>query len=236
MSKLLFKMRGYLFKYRAVLWAAALLIAPSIGYAEGGKTYRLNADIIQCLNEAGLKEEATLEQLADINPLQDHPACGNLKARVIARIDLPLQHKRTKIWNNLKNVSIVGKAYEDTFEEGKGFVFSVADKPTTSIRTGVEVKAYLDASDRKKPILSMLVKHYSTDETAEEMVITSEGKTYLNPYPREVVRMVRIHTPVTFNEEDIWGGQGVFQGVAPMNIPHLFPENARLWVSGKIAK
>jgi len=68
------------------------------------------------------------------------------------------------------------------------------------------------------------------------MVIKSSGEVYLNPYPREVVRMVHIHTKVTPDREDIWGGEGVYVGVAPKDIPHAFPENARLWLSGSIQK
>jgi len=218
------------------LWGCFFGHAVSQSYAEDLKTYRLKAEIIQCLPEDPMFDDPLFEGFLEQQSLKEHPACGNLKARTLAHVDLPLQHQRTKIWNNLKNVTIVGKAYDYTFEAGKGFVFSATDKPAESIKIGVEVKAHLEVTDPKNLMLSLLVKHYSVDEAAEEMILTSDGKTYLNPYPREVVRMVRVHVPVIPNKEDIWGGEGVFQGVAPVRIPHFFPENARLWVSGKIEK
>ena len=233
MSKSLFK-KTLTFGFGTALILSAL---PAYAGVFGGpQNYTLKADIIQCLQEDTFLGEEMPDDLADIPALENHPACGNLKSRVLAKIEMPLQNKRTKIWNNLKNVTIVGKNFDHTLDPEKGFVFEVQDKTAESIKTGVEVKAYLDATNRRKPMLSMLVKHYSADSSSEEMVVTSGGEVYLNPYPREVVRMVRIHTPVKVNKDDIWGGEGVFLGVAPVNIPHLYPENARLWVSGKIEK
>lgn len=209
---------------------------PKRGIFGGPKNYTLNADIVQCVNDDPFMGESLPDDLADLAPMDSHPACGNLKARILAHVELPLQHKRTQLWNNLKTVAITGKRFVHELDEEKGFQFGLVDKPVTTIRTGIELEAYLDASDRNKPMLSLLIKHYSADNSSEEMVIKSSGEVYLNPYPREVVRMVHIHTNVTPEREDIWGGEGVFVGVAPKDIPHLFPENARLWVSGSIQK
>ena len=207
---------------------------PKRGIFGGPQNYTLKADIVQCVNTDPFMVESIPDDLLDLAPMDSHPACGNLKARILAHVELPLQHKRTQLWNNLKSVAITGKRFNAELIEGKGFQFQLVDKPVTTLRTGIELEAYLDASDREKPVLSLLIKHYSADNTAEEMVVQSSGAVYLNPYPREVVRMVHIHTPVTPQREDIWGGEGVFVGVAPRDIPHVFPENARLWVSGSI--
>ncbi|MBA44307.1 MAG: hypothetical protein CMF62_09955 [Magnetococcales bacterium] len=209
---------------------------PRGGIFGGPKNYTLKADIVQCVNKDPFFGESIPDDLADLAPMDSHPACGNLKARILAHIDLPLQHKRTQLWNNLKTVAITGKRFAHALDEDKGFEFSLIDKPVTTIRTGIELEAYLDASDRNEPTVSILIKHYSADNTSEEMVIKSSGEVYLNPYPREVVRMVHIHTKVTPDREDIWGGEGVYVGVAPKDIPHAFPENARLWLSGSIQK
>ena len=223
----------------AVVNVVALLASgqASAAVLTGGPTgYSLKADVIQCVTQNAVESDAIPEELLEPKAIQAHPACGILQARVLASIDMPLENGRTTLWNNLRNVVITGKHFVPELKKNGEFTFNLAEKPETTARVGVEVEAYLDASDRKKPELSLLVKHYSTDNTAEEIVSTSSGEVFLNPYPREVVRMVHIHTSVTPGHEDIWGGEGVYVGVAPVNIPHVFPENARLWVSGLVKK
>ncbi len=192
--------------------------------------YTLRADILQCL-----KKEDPLDKMLGIDTLDTHPACGNSKTRVLAHITIPLQQKRTRLWNNLKNVPVSRQTFGAVLEDGH-FVFKKKNELDTPLKAGIYVEAHLGELSGNKASLSLLVKHYSIEGLEEEMLVQSSGAVYLNPRSHQTERTMIVNTLVTINEEDIWGGEGVYRAPAPASISRAYPEDARLWIAGVVGK
>lgn len=183
MNKLLFNKVLLLFVATIVIFfgaGGAAAVQVGGGSISGGpstthKNYTLRADILQCL-----EGNDPLDKMLGIDTLDTHPACGNSKTRVLANVTIPLQQKRTRLWNNLKNVPVSRQIFKAILEDGH-FVFKKSNEPDTPLKAGVYIEAHLGEVTEGKAPLSLLVKHYSIEGLEEEMLVQSNGTVYLNP-------------------------------------------------------